>query len=66
MSNQHSYGLPEWQAEQLRGMTVDQLAAEHAQTTVDEYREKVAAEFKRRRLQVPDAPKPKRKSRAKK
>jgi hypothetical protein len=46
-------------------MTAAQLEAEHGATTVDDYRAKVEAEFKRRGLRAP-APKPKRKSRAKK
>jgi len=66
MPDPHTYGLSEWQDEQLGNLTVAQLEAEHAATTVDEYRDKVAAEFKRRGLTVPDKPKPKRKSRAKK
>lgn len=62
MSIEHTYGRDEWQTVQLRAMPVEQLAAEHAQTTVDEYRAKCAAEFKRRRLPVPDVPKPRRKA----
>lgn len=62
MGNQHTYGRDEWQTEQLRAMTPDQIAAEHGATTVDEYRSKVEAELKRRRLPVPDAPAKKRKA----
>jgi len=66
MSNKHTYGLDEWQGAQLDGMTVAQLHAEYAATTVDDYREKIAARMKRRGIPIPDLPKPKRKPRAKK
>ncbi len=67
MSDEHTYGRDEWQTVQLRGMTVAQLEAENAATTLDEYRDKIAAEFKRRGMVVPDAPAPKpRRRRAKK
>lgn len=66
VSDQHSYGRDEWQAHQLTGLSVEQLQAEHAGTSLDEYRAKVEAEFKRRRIPVPDAPAPKRKRRTRK
>ena len=66
MSSKHTYGLEEWQDVQIAGMTVAQLHAEWEATTVDSYRDKIAARMKRRGIPVPDKPKPKRKSRAKK
>jgi hypothetical protein len=63
MSDEHTYGRDEWQTVQLHGLTVTQLEAENAATTLDDYRAKVEAEFRRRGLRVPDPPKPKRKSR---
>jgi len=66
MSNPHTYGVSEWQSEQLKSLTVPQLEAEHASTTLDEYRAKVETEFKRRRLPVPDAPEPKKTRRSRK
>lgn len=53
VTDPHTYGLSEWQDAQLAELTVEQLTAEHAATTVDTYRAKVEAEFKRRHLDVP-------------
>ncbi len=58
MGNQHTYGRDEWQTAQIAGMTTAQLEAEHAATTVDDYRDKLEAELRRRGIVVPDAPEP--------
>jgi peptidase E len=67
MSDEHTYGRDEWQTAQITWMPVATLEREHAATTVDEYRDKLEAEFKRRGIAVPDVPAPKpRRRRAKK
>ncbi len=63
MGDEHTYGRDEWQTAQIAGMPNAILEAEHAATTVDEYRDKLEAEFKRRGLAVPDVPAPKPKRR---